>query len=111
MEDVEPLYRQEDIVYFDRYGDGDPYEDEQYVENFRLILEELRTQIRLDFVTEHGKVYSWFYSQASGIPIRTTVRFIRFRGRIRTISRELTPAAEWRIYLESFVRSTRRTGL
>lgn len=91
LEDVEPLYRQEDIVYFDRYGDGDPYEDEQYVENFRLILRSFREKrkIRLDFVTGHGKVYSWFcipwkleYSDKDD-----KFRFITFhRGRIRTIN-------------------------
>lgn len=42
LEDVEPLFWQEDIYYFDRYADGDPYTNEAYVTNFRLILTALR---------------------------------------------------------------------
>ena len=39
LEDVEPLYKQEWIEYFDRYSDGDHYDDERYIENFQLILQ------------------------------------------------------------------------
>ncbi|MBR3949530.1 MAG: WYL domain-containing protein [Oscillospiraceae bacterium] len=42
LEDVEPLFRQQDIYIFDRYADGDPYEKESYIANFRLILTALR---------------------------------------------------------------------
>ena len=42
LEDVEPLYRQEWLEYYDRYNDGDPYEDERYIRNFRLILQAFR---------------------------------------------------------------------
>ena len=38
LEDVEPLYEQHTIEYFDRYSDGDDYENEKYIENFKLIL-------------------------------------------------------------------------
>lgn len=38
LEDVEPLFRQEDIYFFDRYADGDPYTDPAYIANFRRIL-------------------------------------------------------------------------
>ena len=36
--DVEPLFRQEDIDVFDRYTDGDPYEDGNYIRRVRMIL-------------------------------------------------------------------------
>lgn len=42
LEDVEPLYKQEWLEYYDRYSDGDNYENERYIENFRLILQALR---------------------------------------------------------------------
>lgn len=42
LEDVEPLFRQGDIVYFDRYADGDPYADAAYIRNFRTILSAIR---------------------------------------------------------------------
>lgn len=42
LEDVEPLFRQQDIYYYDRYADGDSYESKSYIDNFRLILTALR---------------------------------------------------------------------
>ena len=42
LEDVKPLYRPDTFVYFDRYTDGDPFEDEGYIENFRAVLTALR---------------------------------------------------------------------
>lgn len=42
LEDVEPLYDQDTFVYFDRYADGDPYEDIKYGEHFRRILVAIR---------------------------------------------------------------------
>ncbi len=103
LEDVEPLYRQEDIVYFDRSGDGDPYEDEQYVENFRLILRSFREKrkIRLDFVTGRGKVYSWFcIPWKLEYSIRTTSFGLSLftLGRIRTINVARINTCRWRIY-------------
>lgn len=38
LEDVEPLYKPETFVFFDQYTDGDPYENETYIANFRTIL-------------------------------------------------------------------------
>lgn len=42
LEDVEPLYDLESVVYFDRYGDGDPFQDRNYIQNFQTILQALR---------------------------------------------------------------------
>ena len=53
LEEVEPLFRPEDFVYFDRYGDGDDFEDPRYVEHFRLILQALREKRKLR-VRFHG---------------------------------------------------------
>lgn len=39
LENVEPLFMPEDYRVFDKYGDGDPFEDEQYIQIFRVILE------------------------------------------------------------------------
>jgi len=41
-EEVVPLFDWKDIVYFDRYQDGDPYEDPQYIKIFRKLLTALR---------------------------------------------------------------------
>ncbi|MBR2783510.1 MAG: WYL domain-containing protein [Firmicutes bacterium] len=53
LEEVEPLFRPEDFVYFDRYADGDDFEDPRYVEHFRLILRALREKRKLR-VRFHG---------------------------------------------------------
>ena len=47
LEDVESLYRQEWLEYYDRYNDGDPYEDERYIQNFRLILQAFRDNLKI----------------------------------------------------------------
>ena len=47
LEDVEPLYKQEWLEYYDRYSDGDDYSDPQYIENFRLLLQAFRENRRI----------------------------------------------------------------
>ena len=51
LEDVEPLYPADSFVYFDRYSNGDPFEDPEYVKNFKTVLKAMR---------EHRKVYVEF---------------------------------------------------
>ncbi len=38
--EVEPLFKPDDIDVFDKYADGDPYENEEYIARFRLILDQ-----------------------------------------------------------------------
>lgn len=40
--DVEPLFTNADFFFYDQYKDGDPYDDEKYVETFRFVLKSLR---------------------------------------------------------------------
>lgn len=47
LEDVEPLFTPEDIYVFDKYADGDPYEDEQYKQNFKRILDAIQKKYPL----------------------------------------------------------------
>ncbi len=47
LEDVEPLFTPDTFVYFDRYTDGDPYEDPDYIACFRLILQAIREHRKL----------------------------------------------------------------
>ena len=42
LRDIEPLYRQEDFLYFDRYLDGDDYADPDYRQRFQAILAAMR---------------------------------------------------------------------
>ena len=41
-QDVKPLFTMHDYIVFDRYSDGDPYEDTGYIERFRMILNGIR---------------------------------------------------------------------
>lgn len=53
--EAEPLFRPEDILVFDKYSDGDPYEDETYIANFRLVLDAVRKKYPLHIEMASGK--------------------------------------------------------
>ena len=53
--EVEPLFRPEDIDVYDRYTDGDPYGDEKYIRNFRLVLDAVREQAPLKIQADSPK--------------------------------------------------------
>ena len=54
LEGTEPLFAPDFFVWFDRYADGDPYEDPLYQEHFRLILLALREN-RMLRISYRGK--------------------------------------------------------
>jgi len=43
LEDVDPLFTSDDYFIYDKYSDGDPFEDESYIEHFRTILTAIKT--------------------------------------------------------------------
>ncbi len=53
--DVEPLFDPQSIHYYDRYADGDDFEDTGYVERFRLILSAVKQRHPLKIEYESGK--------------------------------------------------------
>ena len=57
LEDVEPLFTHKDYHVYDKYSDGDPFEDEEYIRQFRVILEAMRkgTQIKFEMTNRFGK--------------------------------------------------------
>lgn len=52
LNDVEPLFRPEDVSIYDRYHGGDPFEDETYIKNFRVILEAVKNKIPLRIISK-----------------------------------------------------------
>ena len=64
LEGVEPLFRLEDVVYFDQYLDGDDYDNPEYIAFFRLILQAIRQQrkVKLEFWTNKNKKRIGIYS-------------------------------------------------
>ena len=58
IEDVDPLFTSADYYIYDQYNDGDPFEDAQYIKNFRIILEAIRrgTQIKFEMINRKGNM-------------------------------------------------------
>ena len=56
LDGVEPLFTPEDYYVYDKYSDGDPFEDEEYIRQFRIILEAIRkdSQIKFEMVNRKG---------------------------------------------------------
>lgn len=55
LEDVEPLFSEEQFVYFDRYSDGDNYDAPQYKQHFRLLLQAITEKRRVEISFISGK--------------------------------------------------------
>lgn len=57
LSEVKPLYLPSDIYYFDKYNDGDNFEDPSYISNFRLILDAIKNQYPLEItmLNRHGE--------------------------------------------------------
>ena len=53
LEQIEPLFTADDFIYFDRYTDGDPFNDADYIHHFRVILRALREcrKLQISFVS------------------------------------------------------------
>lgn len=58
LEDVEPLFTPADYVVYDKYGDGDPYEDENYIKRFRTLLFAIqhKQNVKIEMVNRKGNV-------------------------------------------------------
>ncbi len=56
--EAEPLFLPEDICVFDRYGDGDDYQNERYQKNFRQILDGVRKKYPLQ-ITMKSRKNTW----------------------------------------------------
>ncbi len=63
MNDVEPLFSPDDFVYFDRYTDGDPYDDENYINNFRAVIGAIKEgrKLRIEYNTKQGERRTWVF--------------------------------------------------
>ncbi|MBQ2989451.1 MAG: WYL domain-containing protein [Clostridia bacterium] len=58
LDGVEPLFTAEDYAIYDQYGDGDPFEDEEYIRQFRVITEAIRrgSQIKFEMTDRKGRM-------------------------------------------------------
>lgn len=61
IEDVEPLFTEDDYYIYDKYTDSDPFTDKGYIGRFRFILSAIREgkPIKINMTNKNGKnVYS-----------------------------------------------------
>jgi len=56
LEDVTPLFKNDDIVYFDRNVNADPYEDPGYIEIFHSVLEAVNDyqNVKITYMSQRG---------------------------------------------------------
>ena len=55
LNDIEPLFLPEDYVVFEQYADGDPFEDEHYIDIFRTLLKAVRERKKVTFEYNSSK--------------------------------------------------------
>ena len=55
LEDVSPLFLPDDMYVFDQYADGDPYEDEAYIQMFHLVLDAIKHRYPLSIDVKNRK--------------------------------------------------------
>ena len=56
LSNTEPLFTPDDYFVFDKYADGDPYDDPKYIENFRLIMNAIKEKrpLRIGITNRKG---------------------------------------------------------
>ena len=60
LDGVEPLFTPDDYYVYDKYSDGDPFEDEEYIKKFRTILTAMRDGKQIKFEMENrNRGYSY----------------------------------------------------
>lgn len=61
LDDIEPLFDPEDIVLFDQHSDGDDYQDEKYIRNFKTIMLAIENNSSLEIVfkSTRDKSHRW----------------------------------------------------
>lgn len=72
LDDVEPLYARNVFHYFDRYNDGDPFEDEKYISHFHCVLTAIKEKrlLGISFTGRHGTqnrrvCFPWYLEYSS----------------------------------------------
>ena len=55
LDDVEPLFTRDDYKIYDQYSDGDSFEDEAYINHFRLMLSAIRSDRPVQMTIQQPK--------------------------------------------------------
>ena len=64
LRDVEPLFTENDYYLYDKYSDGDPYDDSEYIKNFRTVLEAIHQKktISVEYTGRFGQQKRFIYA-------------------------------------------------
>ena len=78
LSNVEPLFTPEDYRIYDKYADGDPVEDEEYVKHFRTILCAIKNglNVKIEMTSRKGKT---LYVRCKPICIEYSEKDDKFR--------------------------------
>lgn len=59
LEGIEPLFTPNDFILFDKYNDGDNFEDEKYIKNFQTIIKAIheKRKLRINYATDNSVIY------------------------------------------------------
>lgn len=57
LQDIEPLFNKKDFYLYDKYADGDSYDDPVYIRNFRTIIQAIHTKrvIKVEYISRYGQ--------------------------------------------------------
>ena len=60
LDNIEPLFTSDDYYIYDKYADGDPYEDEKYIEHFKIILSAIKEKcpLKIQMTNRNGNTVS-----------------------------------------------------
>ena len=120
LDGVEPLFAPDDYYVYDKYSDGDPFEDEEYVRQFRVILEAIKNGGQVKFEMTNRKGNTMFircrplrleYSEkddkfrviTAGWHSVTTVNLCKMRACVHYTGEKLSEGEEQRAELDTLI--------
>lgn len=84
--DVEPLFTPEDYVVFDKYNNGDPFEDNTYIKNFSVFLWAIKNKKRLK-IRYHGSKGHFILMEGDPYKLEYSEKDDKFRALLRNCSK------------------------
>lgn len=84
--DVEPLFTPEDYIVFDKYNNGDPFEDNHYVKNFGMFIWAIKNKKRLK-IRYHGNKGHFILMEGDPYKLEYSEKDDKFRVLLRKCSK------------------------
>ncbi len=78
LENVDPLFTSDDYYVYDKYSDGDPFSDEEYIRQFKVVLKAIKdgTQIKFEMENRKGNL---MYVRCRPIRLEYSLKDDKFR--------------------------------